>query len=41
MNVALNTQPIAACVQFDTNRSGAVEIAELIAAVRAALEGCA
>jgi hypothetical protein len=41
INIALNALPVAACDVFDDNRDGAVEVDEIIAAVNAALHGCA
>ncbi|MBX3025798.1 Ig-like domain-containing protein [bacterium] len=40
VNIALGSQPVAACPSFDANGSGTVDIAELITAVNAALAGC-
>lgn len=40
VNIALGTQPVAACPPFDADGNGAVDIAELVTAVNAALAGC-
>ncbi|MGH3579961.1 MAG: hypothetical protein ACRERC_12460 [Candidatus Binatia bacterium] len=40
VRITLNALPIDACPPFDTNGNAAVEITELIAAVKAALLGC-
>ncbi|MGH3579968.1 MAG: hypothetical protein ACRERC_12485 [Candidatus Binatia bacterium] len=40
VNISLNALSIDECPAFDPNDSGAVEITELIAAVRAASLGC-
>jgi hypothetical protein len=40
VNVALNRLALDTCPAFDRSRNGTIEISELIAAVRAALDGC-
>ena len=40
VNIALNMQPVSACLPFDTNHDGTVLINELVAAVGHALTGC-
>jgi hypothetical protein len=41
VNIALGTAPPSACVACDPSGNGAVEINDLVAAVNAALSGCA
>jgi hypothetical protein len=41
VDIALGTLPLSSCPAFDANATDTVEIAELIAAVQAALTGCA
>ena len=40
VNIALSALPVAACAAFDTSADTAVEVAEIVAAVNAALRGC-
>ncbi len=40
VNIAIGTQSIGDCSAIDTDRNGSVSIAELVAAVRNALDGC-
>lgn len=40
VNIALNLQAVTACPAADLDGSGSISIAELVTAVRAALEGC-
>jgi hypothetical protein len=41
VNIALNGLPVSRCPALERDGSGAVDIAELVAAVSAALLGCA
>ena len=40
VNIALGSQPLSQCPEFDENGNGSCEINELILAVNAALDGC-
>ncbi len=40
INIALGEDPLSRCPSFDINGDGRVRINEVIAAVRAALNGC-
>jgi hypothetical protein len=41
VNIALNTLPVSECPAADANGNASVRVAEIIAAVNAALRGCA
>jgi hypothetical protein len=40
VNIALGALPVSVCAAFDSSANTAVEIAEIVAAVNAALRGC-
>jgi hypothetical protein len=41
VNVALGTEPVAACPAGDLNRDALISVNEILSALRAVLNGCA
>ena len=40
VDIALGTLPVSACTAGDANKDGTITVAEIVAAVNAALDGC-